>query len=169
MTRTFAAAIFFIAFALSAPLSAKGRTSRITIAGADLPVPIEISDPAVLDAFGVWAGRGTFVNGVEQTEGFVVDWRAGAVPKPPVSARRYEVSFYVAGQKGAPEQLAYVVLYADDPSTQHAYVYLPGKADRWYALNARAIGRGNGVEGNWFRATAAWEALARPLIARASR
>lgn len=43
---------------------AKGATTKITITGAGLQSPIEISDPDVLKNFSVWSGPGTFANHV---------------------------------------------------------------------------------------------------------
>jgi hypothetical protein len=51
-------------------LFAKGRTVKITIKGAGLTTPLEITDPEV-EQFSVWAGPRVFVNGVEEREGFV--------------------------------------------------------------------------------------------------
>ena len=53
------------------------------------------------------------------------------------------------------EELAYVVLYENDPSTEQGYVYLPGHADEHFRLNVRTILRG--VEGQWLRANRAWQ------------
>ena len=144
-------------------LVAKSPTSRIVISGADLAVPVEITGAAAAALF-VWAGRGTFANGTEGRDGFIVDWRNGSAPAPPSTAPRYEVSFYVTDRPDAPERLAYVVLYADDRAGDRGYVYFPGPDDRRYTLNVRSIHRGRGVEGNWFRATEAWQKLATPLI-----
>jgi hypothetical protein len=49
-----------------------------------------------------------------------------------------------------------------DPATGQGYVYLPGKADEPYRLNTKAIYRGR--EGNWFRATAAWQTAFRNVV-----
>jgi hypothetical protein len=139
-------------------LYAKGITTKIRITGASLATPIEITDPEVLKNFNVWAGPGTSMNGVEGTEGFIIDWASGAVAERPSGLDAYEVSFYVKyANRPASEQedqLAYVVSYEAGPSGQ-GYVYLPGKADESYRLNTRAISRRR--EGNWFRATTAWQ------------
>jgi hypothetical protein len=76
-------------------LVAKGPTAKITITGASLQSPVEISDPDVLKDFNVWSGPGTFANDVEGTDGFIVDWASGAVPDPPNGLPTFEVSFYV--------------------------------------------------------------------------
>jgi hypothetical protein len=60
--------------------------------------------------------------------------------------------------------LAYVVFYDYNPGSEHDYVYLPSAGGQWYEMNVRNISHGR--EGNWFRATAAWQGVARPLIAQ---
>jgi hypothetical protein len=142
---------------LAATVSAKGVTSRITVRDMSLRTSIEITDPAVLEGFNVWAGPGTFVNGVEGTEGFIIDWASGPVSTRPSDLRRYEVLFFVGPSNTAGAQASYVVVYEIDPSSGRGFVYLPGKSDPHYSLNTRAILRGHGFEGRWFRATAAWQ------------
>lgn len=167
------AAVFSLLIVLGATtlLSAKGNTTKVRITGATLQAPVEISDPEILKNFHVWAGPGTAVNGVEGTDGFIIDWGSGTVAERPRGLDAYEVSFYVkyanrpAGEQK--DQLAYVVSYEADPSTGQSYVYLPGKADEWYRLNTKAIFRGR--EGKWFRATAAWQTAVDQIIAQAAR
>ena len=160
MKRVFSASLsLLIIFSATIALYAKGTTTRITITGAGLQSQVEISDPEVLKNFNVWSGPGTFVNGVEGTEGFIVDWASGAVTHRPNGLRTFELSFFVRyanrpfGEQT--DQLAYIVSYAVDPETGQGYVYLPGKSDEFYRLNTKAIYRGR--EGNWFRASAAWQ------------
>jgi hypothetical protein len=157
-----------IVFSATLLVLAKGTTTKITITGADLQSPIEISDPEVLKDFNVWSGPGTFVNGVEGKEGFIVDWASGAVTERPTGLRDFELSFYVRyanrpfGEQT--DQLAYIVLYSVDPATGQGYVYLPGNADERYRLNTKTIYRGR--EGNWFRATPAWQSVFRSVVRR---
>jgi hypothetical protein len=114
------------------------------------------------------AAPGTFVNGVEANEGFIVDWAAGVVTDRPNGLRTFELSFYIRYANRPfteqTDQLAYIVSYAVDPETDQGYVYLPGKSDEPYRLNTRAIYRGR--EGNWFRANAAWQAAFRKAVHR---
>jgi len=160
MKRAIAAAFCLLVIcSVTAVLSAKGITTRITITGAELQSSIEISDPDVLKNVNVWSGPGTFANGVEGTEGFIIDWASGAVTDRPSGLRTFKLSFYVryvnrpfAEQM---DQLAYVVTYAVDPATGQGYVYLPGKTDEPYRLNTKAIYRQR--EGHWFRATVEWQ------------
>jgi hypothetical protein len=154
-------------------LSAKGATTRITISGSNLAAPIEITDAAILRSFQVWAGPGVFHGrgGVttEETEGFIIDWPSGVIAERPTGLQHYQVSFYVTDNRFAearPEELAYVVFYDCDPASERDNVYLPGKSDEWYETNVRNMSHGR--EGHWFRATAAWQSVARPLIARAA-
>jgi hypothetical protein len=142
-----------------APLLAKGKTVKITIKGADLKTPIEITDPKILANFQVWTGPGT--SGAER-QSLIIDWSQGPVPKPPESLHKYQVSFHT----GPKEQIVYVVYYAFSPGAEQGYVYLPGESDEWAARNVRSIWRG--VEGGWFRSWSAWERVARPIIDKAA-
>ena len=167
MKRVIAAAFsLLLAFSATILVFAKGTTTRIMITGAELQRPIEISDPEILKNFDVWSGPGTFANGVEGNEGFIVDWASGVVTERPSGLRNFELSFYVRyanrpfGEQT--DQLAYSVSYALDPATGQGYVYLPGKADHPYRLNTKTIYRGR--EGHWFRATAAWRSAFRSVV-----
>jgi hypothetical protein len=145
---------------VSTPLLAKERTVKITISGAGLKTPFEISDSTILANFSVWAGPGT---STADQQGFIIDWSQGPVREPPNTLRRYQVAFYA----GAPpnEQIVYVVYYAFNPGVGPGYVYLPGESDELFSRNVRSIFRG--VEGKWFRARGAWERVARPLLDKA--
>jgi len=141
------------------PLLAKGKTVKITIKGADLKTPIEISDPKILANFQVWTGPGT---STADRQSLIIDWSQGPVRKPPESLRRYQVSFHTDPK----DQIVYVVYYAFSPGAEQGYVYLPGESDEWAGLNVRTIF--HGVEGKWFPAWSAWERVARPLIEKAA-
>ena len=149
-----------------APLSAVGLTTRIVITDLDRGSVTEITDRSVVGQFQVWSGQGTYSGApgqtTEGTQGFIIDWAAGIVEQRPSQLRRYELRFYVAPRDtyqrtGAPEELAYVVLYEHDPATGLGYVYLPGKSDEHFALNVRSIHRR--VEGHWLRANEAWQTV----------
>ena len=84
------------------PLLAKGKTVKITIKGADLKTPIEISDAKILANFQVWTGPGT---STADRQSLIIDWSQGPVRKPPDSHRRYQVSFHTDPN----EQIVYVV------------------------------------------------------------
>jgi hypothetical protein len=164
---------FGIALGLSTVVSAKGPTTRIVVSSVLLSNPIEITDANIVKEFQVWTGPGTrsciggITNCVEGTEGFIVDWLSGTVDQPRSGLQRYEVSFYTIDARlpvqQSTEHLAYVVSFEYDPSTSQGYVYLPGKGDQWFGLNSATIHRGN--EGNWFRASGAWQDVVVPLIA----
>jgi len=146
-------------------------TTKITITDASLASSIDITDSSVLEQFNVWAGRGTFVTirgqeRIEGTQGFIIDWLAGAVGPPPIGLRRYEVKFFVRYPNSATEVLAYIVSYAHDPSGR-GFVYLPGRSDEPYWLNLKAIRRGNNLEGHWFLASPIWrDVVGRMIVAR---
>ena len=160
-----------LAALMTASLSAKGETTRISIAGPTLPSPIHLIDRLAVARFSVWSGAGTFVrvSGVETegTEGFIIDWTAPVVAPPPGSPR-YEVSFFAANTRDDcavdAGRLVYVVTYERDPAGGRGFVYLPGRNDRWYATNVGSILRGGGREGSWFRATQEWDEFVRPLL-----
>jgi len=155
MTTRFAFFVTISLLLLAPKLLAKGKTVKVVIAGGDLAKPVEISDPNTLVKFQVWAGLGTSSN---HSQGFIVDWSGGVIKESPKGLTCYEVSFYVNEPE---ERIAYVVLYAFDP-TGRGYVYIPGKSDPQFEANVRTIYRG--VEGNWFHAWTVWDSLAEPLI-----
>ena len=76
-------------------VSAKGLTTRISLRDATLQTSIDITDRSVLRAFNVWAGPGTYANGVEGKTGFIIDWPAGIARDRPRDLAKYEVTFYV--------------------------------------------------------------------------
>ena len=80
---TSAACCLLLIFSVTVVVFAKGITTKITITGAGLQRPVEISDPQVLKNFNVWSGPGTFANGVEGTEGFIINWASGSVTDRP--------------------------------------------------------------------------------------
>jgi|HubBroStandDraft_3_1064219.scaffolds.fasta_scaffold43800_2 hypothetical protein len=158
--------ILLLSIAVPTPLLAKGQIVKIAITGADLMVPIEITEFGNLKDVdvNVWAGPGVRINGKVQTEGFIIDWPRGAAADHPSGLQQYEVAFYA---KLDEVRLVYVVSYDFSPSFEQGYIYLPGRHDKWFNLNCGTICHGNGFEGNWFRATKAWDSAARSLISRA--
>jgi hypothetical protein len=172
MKGSIALAFILSVVSLTVPsLCAKGDTVKIRIKGAGLSIPIDITDPKI-KAFNVWAGPGVTVNGVEQTEGFIVEWSKGVVAQLPTGLQHHEVSFYDGCETGDPNcrtgepSLTYVVSYAYNRSTGQGFVYLLGTDDEQFQLN-KAMWHGHGFEGNWLRATKAWEDFVNPLIAKA--
>jgi hypothetical protein len=160
--RTFCILLFLCL--LPGPLAAKGQLTRITIQRDALSASVEIRDDEMLRRFSPWAGPGVWVEGVEQTQGFIIDWSSGVMAGAQKAREVFEVRFYVKYYPDRPEELAYLVFYAYDPEGSQDAVYLPGKDDAQYAINVRSIVRG--IEGKWFRPTSEWQALARALIAQ---
>ena len=156
---------------MPASLFAKGHTVKITIEGVGLSTPLEMTDPEI-GQFEVFAGPGTWGNGVEGREGFIINWSNGIVRQLPAGLQQYEVSFYTGcrmneyGCRSSNPSLVYVALYAYSPSMNEGYIYLPGKTDEWFKFNRR-MWHGHGFEGNWAYAASAWESFVRPLIAKA--
>ena len=56
MKRLLSVLVILLLLAIPAELFAKAETSKIIIKGADLRVPIEITDPKTLTNFLVWTG-----------------------------------------------------------------------------------------------------------------
>lgn len=167
MKRISAVALIVLSLIVPSRLLAKGATSKIVIEGADLTKPIEITDRKTLVNFNVWTGPGTFStqSGFDANRAScIVDWSKGTVTDLPQGLRRYQVSFY-SDELG--EGPFYVVYYAIAPGSEHGYVLLPGKSDRWWGLNVGSILRG--CEGEWFHAWRTWDGAARPLIKKAIR
>ena len=146
------ALLVFLAAPRSTP--AKAATVKIIVSGPDLPAPLEITDQQILDLSNVWAGQ-------------FLDASHGSLEKPP-QRLPYELTFYVElGEKNL--RLMYVAYYYPDPSSsKQGFLYLPGKSEPWYYLNVGTILREN-QDGRWSYATPAWEALIKPVIARAAR
>jgi hypothetical protein len=151
---------------VSVTLFAKGPTSKITILNySTFSAPTDIADEATLANFWVWAGPGVThsANGItsEETEGFIVDWRAGVVTDHPSGLPHYVVLFYVTSQ---PDPV-YAIFYEPDLAHRHGYVYLPGPGDDEYSRNTRAMFHGHGFEGHWLHASSAWQNTMTRLLA----
>jgi len=164
--RRFAAALLSTtaAFFFSIVVFAKGRTVKITIHGANLQAPVEITDAAKLAPFGVWSGPGVWINGVADWNASFADWKHRAFPYQTLGLPRYEVSFYSNRSDG---RVVYTVTYTYDRKSAAGFIYIPGGGDPAYQTNVLSIRRG--VEGNWFRASSAWDSLIGPLLAESAR
>ena len=85
MKQLLSVSVTFLLLVIPAQVFAKGQTVKITIKGADLNPPVEITDPKVLTEFQVWSGPGTSssVPGFNpNAPGFIVDWsQAGQSPQ----------------------------------------------------------------------------------------
>jgi hypothetical protein len=154
-----------MATVLSTPLFAKGDLLKITMC-ADSAAPIEISGPG-LAAFDVWAGPGVRSNGIEETEGFIIDWTNGIVSSPPTGLIHYDVFFYSNFRK-KDGSIIYTVSYDFDTHSGVGYVYLPGRGDSVFqTYNMGTMWHGHGLEGHWFKASAKWNSFVRPWIDKA--
>lgn len=101
------------------------------------------------------------------TPGAFIDWSQGTASKP-AHVSLYTVTFHQGGRPDMHEwHRKYVVTYAYAPGNDAGYIYLPGPSDGdVYQRNTFSIV--HGVEGSWFRASAAWEQTVRPLIERSA-
>ena len=170
MKRSFSATfVLLAALTVPIPLSAKGSTVKITVAGGALTAPIESTEIAV-GRFHIWAGPGVVANGVPERDGFIAQWSKGTAHKRKGELQRYDVSFYKGcdmsefGCRTSTPSLAYVIAYEYDPSIDQGYVYLPGRGEKWYQLNTSSILRG--LEGQWFLATDEWRKFFQTLMER---
>lgn len=147
--------------------AAAPHTEKIAVKGASLAEPIEIAAGRAKE-YRVWAGPGVTVNGVEETEGFIIDWQRGSVAERPAGWARYEVSFF-APFRSRTSHVVYAVTYTLDPATGKGFVFLPGDGDSRYPMNSATMLHGRGLEGNWFHAIGSWDKLIQPLIAASRR
>jgi len=157
--------------AVTIPSWAKGDMVLVEIMGGDLPSTIKIIDPKI-DEFNIWAGPGVIGAGLEQAEGFIINWKGGVAEKPGLGLEHYQVAFY-AGCRTIPDDskclaekphLAYVVLYDFDRNLNRGFVYLPRIGEPWGDLNGRSIYRGPHIEGHWFHATDTWQSFVVPIL-----
>jgi hypothetical protein len=142
--------IIVIAFVLltSIGLEAKGPTVRLTLTGPGIAAPIEIVEPAILDGSNVFAGS------------FIGETVAAA---PQVKVPTYTVRFDMQPPQNRPVRTAYAVSVARDARTGALWLYLPGRGEAGYGLNAGTILR-DGQDGHWHRPSPAWaSALAKYL------
>ena len=167
-------ALFGLLVLFASPaLWAKGDMVLIEVKAKALSAPIKITDTKIQE-FSVWAGPGVNGSGLKEADGFIAEWKKGAVAEPPAELERYELSFYAgcrtaANCLGDRPSLVYVVSYAYAPLSNRGFIYLPGKGEASYSLNVRTIYHGPQVEGHWFFATDSWENFVRPLIAKARK
>jgi hypothetical protein len=145
------ASLAFLATPRSAP--AKAPTFKIIVSGPDLPSPLEITDDQILNLSNVWSGQF-----LDNSHGH---------PEKPAERLPYELSFYVKLSEDD-LRLMYVAYYYPEPSTKQGQIYLPSRREPWYYLNTGTIIR-DGQDGRWNYASPAWEALIKPVIARAVR
>lgn len=136
---------FFVALALVAgtvALGAKGSTVKLTVTGPGLRAPIEIVEPAILEASNIFAGS------------FIGETVTVA---PHVTQPIYTVAFDLQPPQNKPVRTAYAVSVARDARTRALWMYLPGRGEAGYALNVGTILR-DGQDGHWHRPPHAWAA-----------
>jgi hypothetical protein len=138
------------------PAFSKGKPDKIAIRGGKMARPIEITDPATLSGFDPWSGQ-------------FIDWSKGLVANPPERSYAFEVFFYMKGmgRHSRYDQgklaLMYAVRYWPGRNGEPGYVYLPGKGEAFYDLNAATILR-DGHDGRWHYASPAWDALMKRVM-----
>jgi hypothetical protein len=134
-------AVAIVAMCLAATLQAKGSTVRLTVTGAALPAPIDITDSQLLLSSNVF--EGSFL-GPRRNE-------------PPTSLPRFRVSFHVESpawmKRGV--EVKYVVVYVRDPRGGEGLIYLPGRGEEGYGINVGTILR-DGRDGVWQSASQQW-------------
>jgi hypothetical protein len=163
MTKRSIPALGLLMLLITPAVFGKGHTVKVTFRGGTYTTPLEITNQNV-GAFDVWAGPGVRVDGVEQTEGFIINWAKGPVAEPAATVDRFDVAFYSTERDGGAARRVYAVSYAFDDATGQGYVYLPGKGDTSYLLNAATMHHGHGLEGHWFYATQEWDAFAKAVV-----
>jgi hypothetical protein len=161
MKRCLAALAAIAGLAASTASWSKGDITKITIERVDAGTSaLEITQPDLLDRFAIWSGPG--VGGWDMAKtvpkpydaAFIVDWTEGVLAGAP-DAPTYEVRMYVEGRE--PPCDKYAVLYRVDEAGT-GYVYLPRWDEEFGSCNMSLIARD--VEGNWFRASKAWDEVA---------
>ena len=132
---------------------AKRAPAAFTMTCAGLAAPIDIVDAKALSIqFGPWGRR-------------FLDGGRGAAPRPAAGSRQCVLAYYVA--QGRDVRLAYVIHYCPGASPDEGYVYLPGRGDPWYSLNAASV-PWPGQDGTWQHASRDWDAVIRSALARAA-
>jgi hypothetical protein len=128
----------------------KGPVDLILISGGGLNQPIEITDPASLNAFNPWIGQ-------------FADWKAKPLVDAPCYRRSFEVVFYLKSAGRMPSsldrgdlQMIYATRYCW--TGEAGYVYLPGPGEPLYGPNGGTIIRAD-ADGKWHPATPAWDSL----------
>lgn len=131
----------------------KGSPDLITISGAGLLMPIEITDRAQLRKFDPWMGR-------------FADW-TGSHSLSAASAR-YDVRFYMKwdgrSMKDSYKGLALIYEFHYAPGSP-GLLHLPGSGEPFHDVNVATIIR-DGKDGWWIPTTPAWDALVAHALRR---
>ena len=128
----------------SGGLEAKGPTVKLTLSGPGLAHAVEITDPGVLQQSNVWDG------------GFIGD-TSPAAPKLRPGVYRLDFDVQLPEWRRAGVKKMYTVSLARDAGPGGLWLYLPGRGDAGYTLNAGTILRDT-KDGRWHRPPAAWAA-----------
>jgi hypothetical protein len=128
---------------LAVPVLAKVPVGKITIESHNLPGPLEVTDPDIVDRFNPWAAQ--FIGMV------------GPFRRPPDVGLQtpYQVYFYLENGHGQLE-LSYLLYYYPQPAGTRGYIYMPGKGEPYYPVNVRTILREES-DGRWHQSTPVWE------------
>ena len=110
-----------VTFATAVSAYGKGPADLILISGGGLNQPIEITDPASLDAFNPWVGQ-------------FADWKAKPLVDAPCYRRSFEVLFYMKWPERRSSSLDrgdLKMIYATRYCWigEAGYVYLPGPGE----------------------------------------
>ena len=137
----------------------KGAPDKIIMIG-DHARYLEITDRETLEKFDPWRGQ-------------FIDWTKGPIANPADQNRSYEVLFYMKwpGRQSDYDRgdlkMIYAARYVSGHDGAPGFIYLPGKGEKFYGNNIWTIWRQQD-DGKWYRASAAWEAVADRLIRTSS-
>ena len=133
--------------------NAKGSPNLIVLSGGRLAHAIEVTDRTTLNAFSPWGGE-------------FAAWSLGVVAAP-CSARSFDTLFYMkwpqrrSAYDRVKLQMIYGTRYCQDGNS--GYVYLPGRGEQYFNENNGTMMRPE-LEGHWYHASAAWQALMTRLL-----
>jgi hypothetical protein len=136
---------------LPPPLRGKAETVRITIAGGGLASPIQIADTRILELNHAWGAD-------------FLDASRPPLAEAPNVTTQYEVTLYSRIADNDIRKTC-VFFYSPGSSAAPGVIYLPDKGSV-RTLNSGTVNR-QGRDGKWSYASPAWEALVKPLIAKA--
>jgi hypothetical protein len=122
------------------------ETVRLTLSGAGIARPLEVTDRQVLALSNVFAG--TFIG--------------APAGEPDAAWPRYAVIFDVQTRDGV-KSPAYSLDYSKNRWTGEGFIHLPGRGDDRYRINIGTIMRGM-QDGAWHRASDEWSRAINPLL-----
>ena len=152
---------------------AKCPIARLQIDGPALAETITIDNPNIAGRFSIWNGPSVRVNGEpvyldpKRQDNTFIDWPAGTVDELPKNGVKFSVTFFCFIDAAESLRRVYEVDYLFEPGSDAGYIFLPGRGDDRYGLNAASIV--HFFEGDWFRSSAEWERVIRPIVNDAIR